>query len=142
MLDTVRTEKSLLCERNGISWTCMSDGHLLDFISPVDLYTLFGNALDNAIEGSLEVPDREQRNVSVTVQNRHGAAFIQVENYFAHPVQLEHGMPRTTKPDPENHGFGISSIRSVAQRYGGTMDISTEDGIFLLSVLIPIPANS
>ncbi|MGM9593006.1 MAG: ATP-binding protein [Candidatus Onthomonas sp.] len=142
VLDTVLTEKSLLCERNGISWTCMADGHLLDFISPVDLYTLFGNALDNAIEGSLEVPDREQRNVAVTVQSRHGAAFIQVENYFAHPIQLEHGMPRTTKPDAENHGFGVSSIRSVAQRYGGTMDISAEDGIFLLSVLIPIPANN
>lgn len=142
VLDTVLTEKSLLCERSGISWTCMADGHLLDFISPVDLYTLFGNALDNAIEGSLEVPNREQRNVSVTVQNRHGAAFIQVENYFAHPIQLEHGMPRTTKPDPENHGFGVGSIRSVTQRYGGTMDISAQDGIFLLSVLIPIPANS
>lgn len=141
VLDTVLTEKSLLCERSGISWTCMADGALLDFISPVDLYTLFGNALDNAIEGSLEVPDREQRNVSVTVQNRHGAAFIQVENYFTHPIQMERGLPRTTKPDAENHGFGVSSIRSITQRYGGTMDISAEDGIFLLSILIPLPAQ-
>lgn len=142
VLDTVLTEKSLLCERQGIAWTCMADGALLDFINPVDLYTLFGNALDNAIEGSLQVPERERRNVSVTVQNRHGAAFIQVENYFTQAIRMERGLPQTSKPDKENHGFGVGSIRSVTQRYGGTMDISTDDGIFVLSVLIPLPSNS
>lgn len=142
ILDAVLTEKSLLCERQGIAWTCMADGALLDFINPVDLYTLFGNALDNAIEGSLQVPERERRNVSVTVQNRHGAAFIQVENYFTQAIRMERGLPQTSKPDKENHGFGVGSIRSVTQRYGGTMDISTDDGIFVLSVLIPLPSNS
>ncbi len=60
VLDTVLTEKSLLCEKNGISWTCMADGGLLDFMQPVDLYTLFGNALDNAIESSQAVDETEQ----------------------------------------------------------------------------------
>ena len=139
VLDTVLTEKSLLCERGQISWTCMADGRLLDFMSPVDLYTLFGNALDNAIEGSRTLQDPEQRNVAVTVQERHGAAFIQVENYFDHPILLEGGLPRTTKEDRGSHGFGLKSIRTVVERYGGTMSVATEDGIFLLSILVPRP---
>lgn len=139
VLDTVLTEKSLLCERGKISWTCMADGHLLDFMSPVDLYTLFGNALDNAIEGSRTVQDPEQRNVAVTVRRRHGAAFIQVENYFDHPIVLEGGLPLTTKGDKDSHGYGLKSIRMIVERYGGTMSVSAEDDIFRLSVLIPQP---
>ena len=141
VLDTVLTEKSLLCERDHISWTCMAQGKLLDFMSPVDIYTLFGNALDNAVEGSCTVRDMARRSVAVTVLNRHGAAFIQIENYFDGALTMENGLPRTTKADERSHGFGIKSIRSIAERYGGTMNISTEDGIFLLSVLIPIPVR-
>ena len=141
VLDTVLTEKSLLCERGEISWTCMADGKLLRFMSPVDLYTLFGNALDNAIESSRTVTDPERRHVSVTVHSRHGAALIQVENYFDHPIRLSGGLPATTKSDAAEHGYGIPSIRDIAQRYGGTMDISAADGLFQLSVLIPVPQS-
>ena len=141
VLDTVLTEKCLLCEQEQISWTCMAEGSLLGFMSPVDLYTLFGNALDNAIEGSRAIREPERRNVAVIVQNRHGAAFIQIENYFDGSVEMEHGLPRTTKEDESSHGFGVKSIRSVAERYGGIMNISAEDGIFLLSILIPLPTG-
>ena len=50
ILDTILTEKSLICENSGIHINCVADGSLLAFMNPVDLYTLFGNALDNAIE--------------------------------------------------------------------------------------------
>ncbi len=142
VLDTVLTEKSLLCERAHISWTCMAQGDLLDFMTPVDIYTLFGNALDNAVEGSCTVRDTARRSVAVTVLNRHGAAFIQIENYFDGVLTIENGLPRTTKTDERSHGFGIKSIQSIAERYGGIMNISTEDGIFLLSILIPIPVQA
>lgn len=141
-LDTVLTEKSLICERNSISWTCMADGELLEFMSPVDLYTLFGNALDNAIEGSRTVKETERRTVAVTVRDRYGAAFIQIENYYGAPVHFEQGLPVTTKQDKINHGYGLKSIRSVAERYGGTMDIVADGKIFLLSILIPRKMSS
>ena len=127
VLDTVLTEKSLICEQSSISWTCMADGEILSFITPVDLYTLFGNALDNAIEASARIPDPECRHVAVTVRKHHGAAFIQVENYCVKPPQFRDGLPLTTKSDVQNHGFGVGSIREIAQRYGGTMDITLRE---------------
>ena len=139
VLDTVLTEKSLLCERRHISCTCMAQGALLDFVSPVDLYTLFGNALDNAIEASEQLPDAEKRHVSVTVQRRLGGAFIQVENYFDHPLAERDGRIVTTKTDAGSHGFGLESIRQIARRYGGTADVAVQDHIFTLSVFLPLP---
>ncbi len=89
---------------------------------------------------SQAVDETEQRTVAVEVRNRHGAAFIQIENYYAQPVRLQDGLPLTTKPDAENHGYGLKSIRSITERYGGVMDIAAEDNIFRLNILIPIPA--
>lgn len=100
-----------------------------------------GNALDNAIESSRMIPNVEHRVVRVTVREAHGAAFIQVENYYDHPIHSAGDELRTTKKDTANHGFGLRSIRAIAERYGGTLDIETQEGKFLLSILIPIPTR-
>lgn len=141
VLDTVLTEKSLLCEHEQIHWTCMAEGAALAFMEPVDLYTLFGNALDNAVESLRQIAQPERRVLAITLQKREDIAFLQIENYFDHPLQFEDGIPRTTKPDSTNHGYGMKSIHQIAACYGGTVDITAENNIFLLSVLLPIPAE-
>lgn len=59
-LDLILTEKSLLCQSEKIALTCTVDGAALDFMSATDIYSFFGNALDNAIEASekLAIPRR------------------------------------------------------------------------------------
>ena len=136
VLDTVLTEKSLICARNQITWTCMADGSGLRSISPVDLYTVLGNALDNAIESSKKL-DVGRRIIRVVVQQVVGGTFIQISNYYDSLVSGSDGHFQTTKEDKENHGFGLTSIEQIVQRYGGTITIETDNGIFHLSILIP-----
>ena len=131
--------KGLICRNEHIAWTCMARGGGLDFISPVDLYTLPCNALDNAIESSRNIADQDRRVILVTVRESHRAVFFQIENYYEQPLSVADGPPRTTKDDAENHRFGLRSIRAITERYDGTMDIETESGRFLLTILIPIP---
>lgn len=45
-LDTILTEKGLTCSSEGITLSVIADGHALDRVSPSDIYSLFGNALD------------------------------------------------------------------------------------------------
>lgn len=139
VLDTVLTEKSLICEKENIQWTCMADGSLLSFMRAVDLYTLFGNAIDNAIESCMQIDDPDRRALSVVVRKESGIVLIQIENYYDHDLNLAGGLPATTKADPDQHGFGLKSIASIAGQYGGVADVKTEDGLFLLSVMIPLP---
>ena len=49
-LDNLLFERSILWDKYHINFTCIADGSQLDFIIPSDIYSLFGNALDNAIE--------------------------------------------------------------------------------------------
>lgn len=138
VLDTVLTEKSLLCEREHITMTCVADGSRLGFLDAVDLYTIFGNALDNAIECALSLAEPEKRVIAVTVYTRSNLLLIQLENYYERPLDFEGGLPATTKEQSGYHGFGMRSIRYTAEKYGGIMTVHTEDNLFILRVSIPM----
>lgn len=138
-LDTILTEKSLVGEREQITLSCIVDGKSLGFMSPTDLYALFGNALDNAFEAVRQIDDPELRNISLLVRVTAGMVSIHMENYYAGTVIFEEGMPQTTKKDRLNHGFGTKSMRIIVGRYGGTMTMGTDDETFYLNILIPIP---
>ena len=137
-LDTILTEKGLVCERRGITLTCIANGTALGFMAPADLYAFFGNALDNAIEAAGALEDPTRRTISVVVRRTMGAASIHVENYFAGELRFStDGLPATTKADRTAHGFGVRSMRQIAERYGGTFSADAADGVFRLDVIIP-----
>lgn len=131
ILDTVLTEKSLICTQHEIALSCIADGKQLAFMDPVDLYTLVGNALDNAIEAVLPLPPAE-RIIRLRVQERAGLIFLQIENPYAGTMEMQDGLPLTHKADKQNHGFGLKSIQDVGKRYHGLLNLKTEDRLFIL----------
>lgn len=139
VLDTVLTEKSLYCGAHQITMTCMADGRRLSFLDDVDVYTIFGNAIDNAIESVSGLTDPEKRAIAVSVWSKSGLLLIQFENYYEKELRFENGIPATTKADKNDHGFGIRSIGYTVKKYGGHLTISAEDHLFLLSISIPLP---
>lgn len=136
-LDIVLTEKSLLCESRKINFTCIVDQAKLSFMDAVDIHSLFGNALDNAIEAVARVEDEEKRIISLNVQGRDKLMKICIENYCETPVPLRDGLPATTKEDNGYHGFGLKSIQLIAEKYGGNLTIDQSPGRFSLNILIP-----
>lgn len=117
--------------------TCLADGHSMEFMNPIDLYTVFGNAVDNAIEAVKKLEDGRQRIVAVSIFRKDALTILQIENYYSGELQREDGKIRTSKSDKAYHGFGLKSIQSIIRKYGGTMTIHTEDGIFILSIIFP-----
>ncbi len=138
MLDTILTQKNHICVDNNILFTCVIDGTLLGFMDPVDLYTLFGNMMDNAIEAVLKLPG-EIRSISLSVSSQNGMIFIKEENPFKDMVK-RNGRYLTTKKDRHNHGYGITSMEIVAEKYGGIINSSSENNLFSLSIGIPFQA--
>lgn len=138
-LDTILTEKSLLCRNDQITLAVIADGKALAFLETSEIYSLFGNALDNAIEAVRPLEDRERRVISLNVFRRNDFVVIAMENYFEGERTLADGLPQTTKADKASHGFGTRSIRRIAEKHGGTVTISAKDGVFKLSVLLASP---
>ncbi len=142
VLDTLLSAKSLQCQKQGISLTCVADGSELSFMHPMDLSALFGNALDNAIEGVCKLEDAEKRLIHVSVARQKQFLRIRVENCYQGELAYENGMPATTKQNKRYHGFGLKSIRDVVAKYDGSMTIAAQDGWFELRILFPVPAEA
>ena len=139
VLDTVLTEKSLYCEANGIQAHRVAGGSLLSFMDPVDLYTIFGNALDNAIESVRDSEDREKRIIDVLVYAEKQMLVIQIINPVSGELRFDReGLPMSTKVNDGYHGFGLKSIRHTVKRYGGFLTVKVENGCFYLQILLPV----
>lgn len=138
VLDTVLTGKSLYCARHGIRLTCVADGTLLRFMDVMDLCSLFGNLLDNAIECELGIPDREKRMVHLEVYARKGLLVVACENYCERAPVFQDGLPQSTKGDGAYHGYGTKSVRRTAEKYGGGVTMTVQESWFQASVVIPL----
>lgn len=139
VLDVILTTKERTCADRGITFTAVADGSLLSGMSSMDIASLFGNALDNAIEATSKLPKREQRLIKLALYEQNRFIVIRVENYYDSRLKKDaEGNLRTTKRDDQHrHGFGVKSIRHIAQQYGGEVTIRTEDHWFVLTALIP-----
>ncbi|MDD3252769.1 MAG: ATP-binding protein [Lachnospiraceae bacterium] len=138
VLDTVLTEKSLICTANNIRINCIADGRRMDVLDPVDVYTVFGNALDNAIESVKCLSNCEKRLIDVVVFMEKKFLFINIMNPIESKLKFEDGIPLSTKIKNGYHGFGLKSIRHTVEKYEGYMKVVTENQIFSLRILIPI----
>ena len=135
LLNVFVMDKSLYCEQNGITLSCMVDGSKLGFMEAGDLYCLFGNILDNALESVVKIQERQKRVVNLSVKAVNNMLFIQSDNYYTGELEFEEGLPQTTKEDADWHGFGLKSIKMIVQKYGGELSMHAEDGVFHLSIL-------
>ncbi len=147
VLDVILTTKSLQCQKKNITLNAMVDGDLLADIHVKDICSLFGNILDNAIEATQQVEDLEKRLITMSVRSRNQFIIVECENYSdATNVRLRdrqrkrifrsNNLPQTSKADNVKHGFGLKSINQVAEKYGGAMNCSYEDGWFKVKVLL------
>ena len=141
-LNTILAEKGLFCQEKDIDFQCSVDDVDLSFIRLTDLYTILGNAIDNAIEYVQDQEDPNMRSISLRISSRNRFIGIQVTNPYAGKPLPSDVLPDTGKADKADHGFGMRSIRYLAEKYGGTMEFSTEGGLFTLQVvLLQLPAN-
>ena len=132
-LDIIFTEKSLLCYKNNIRFTCIADGKLLSFMDDVDAYSLFGNLVDNAIEALKD--EAQKRVISLIIKGQGDFVSISIQNFFSKKLHFENGLPITTKKDKNYHGYGMKSIKMICEKYNGTLSINTNDNIFSVNIL-------
>lgn len=142
-LDTLITERNFYCSRRGIRMSCMLRGCDWNAIDVVDLFTMLGNALDNACEYVEQFDDPDKRVVSLTAQQHGQLIVISVDNHYEGPKGprttsaisfSSDGLPITTKTDKASHGLGLKSIRRIARQYGGDIQVSAIPPIFTLQI--------
>lgn len=132
-LDVILQEKSLICKDNEISFNCIIDGAAMGFMRESDIYSLFGNIVDNAIEATRNVTNPSKRVITLKISKVAGGVFAYEENPFSGEIYFKDGLPASPK-DHDYHGFGMKSIKMISDAYYGTMDISAKNGLFSIGI--------
>jgi len=136
-LDVLLTENSLRCSEKGITLTFTGNGEDLSFMSATDVYSLFGNAISNAVEAVDQLDDPEKKVVDILTEKRGNLVNITFSNFFKGELEVVNGLPKTSKTEEQGfHGFGMRSMQLMAEKYGGSLTARTEGDLFVLTVYL------
>lgn len=133
--DLVLKEKSLAFTNDRIRFTCFLDAGKINYIPKESLYSIFENAISNAIEAVKKLPE-EKRIISVTGNDYGDYLSIHFENFCSPDEKAELGI--TSNQDKINHGFGLKSIKINVEENGGRFSVKKEGDIFSLDLLFRI----
>ena len=137
VLDVVLGEKRAVSMRRGIELTTFVDGKPLGFMEELDIYSLVGNALNNAIDAASRLPKGEGY-IILTTSAEEGIVTIHVENPYSGELVMENHLPKSQR-DERYHGFGMKSMERIVKKYNGTLAVKAENGVFCLDIILFAP---
>lgn len=141
-LDLILSEKTLQCQRENIQLICSANGTILHFIKSYHLYSLLGNAIDNAIECLRKLDDAPSKEIILSISRQGKMCVIKISNYAPVPVDFQDGLPVSNKDNSTEHGYGTKSMRNIVAQYNGFINFYQEDNSFVVLVIIPIPETN
>ena len=128
VLDVVLTEKSLLCESRGIQLNAVANGSCLGFFEAGDLYAMFANALDHAVESAVQVSRPECRVIDLLVCVRQGFVVVNIISPLRPPEQQA----------SRSAQYELKVIRRIVQKYKGTLTLEEQGEFFAEKIIFPL----
>ena len=119
----------------------MANAEKLNFISTIDIVSIFSNAIDNAIDSLKLVEDNNKRLLKLAIVEEKGFIIIKMENYYETQIKIDKGRFLTTKLDDTYHGYGIRSMQYAVEKYNGMLTIDTKNNWFTVVIAIPLPTQ-
>ena len=134
-LDIIIRDKARQAKEDQVDFSAVIHFEQGEFLEPIDISTIFGNALDNALEASRKLPP-EQRLITVKAECMRDMLSVVVENNC---LPDEAGYEKTSKEDKFLHGFGIRNIKQAVEKYSGQCLVRQGNDCFQLKILLPLP---
>ncbi len=135
ILDIVLNDKMDACRRQGISFHIAADGIDMEYMKPVDITTVFGNLLDNAMEACAGVEDG---NIELNIKPFNGLIYVCLSNTFAGKIKTD-GKGRPVSGKGKGHGIGLENVEKVLEKYNGSIKYSVAKNIFTVEVMFNRP---
>lgn len=134
ILDLLLMNKSKVCKEKGINFKYDLTVQNLSGLNALDIISVFGNVIDNAIEACEKNSVKEIR---LKTWEANGCIFIEVINPV-NEIIVKHSKFMTTKKNKEHHGLGLTCLNEALKRYGGTCKIYVEEKLFNVIICIPL----
>ncbi|MCH5296343.1 MAG: sensor histidine kinase [Ruminococcus sp.] len=134
VLNYIINSKLEYAQQNGIQFKAEIENLLFAKMGSVDFSAVLSNALDNAIEASMQIAEKF---IYVSILKKRGYDTITVKNKIEKSVLEENPDLISTKAESETHGYGVKQIKSITEKYDGIVDIYEDEGMFCINIMIP-----
>ncbi len=101
----------------------------------MELCRILADGLENACD-ALKKLEPGKREVSVHMRYRREYLLIRIKNRCPDDLHVAWGGTAPTSKTEPGHGFGLPAIQEAAGRLDGEMFCYTEDGYFILDVMV------
>lgn len=128
--DTVLSAYASRCGQNDIEFDADVRLKETEGVSDYDLVTILANILENAVNGCMEA--KGKRKVEISIGPKENKLLIECKNTCAFDILFENDLPK----NKEREGIGVESILSASAKYGGVVDFSASDGVFVCQVIL------
>lgn len=134
LLDVILNRYVLECQKRGLAFEYNVKVCNLRDVEDMDLVTILGNLLDNAIEAAEK---SQEKTVYLETSLRNAYQVIVIQNSSL-PPRESYGRLQTSKPDRSMHGFGLKSVAKCLKKYNGDLhwDYDEDDHVFTMTVMI------
>lgn len=137
ILSIVMSQKITAAESQGIEVLTDIEDVGFTFMNDLDITAIFANLWDNAIEACAGCTSKR---ISVNIETRNSFVLINFTNSFSGVVDKTGNNYNTTK---EGHsGVGLTIIRSTVEKYGGLVNIESDNTDFTVEITLPVPLGS
>lgn len=135
ILNVIIDDKLDYCKKNHILFKIDIQEIEIGFMEPIDITTVFGNLLDNAVE-ACEKAEVKQMKLEILPFN--GLIFVRLSNTFSGKIVWD-GSGKPISNRGEQHGIGLENVEKVLKKYNGTIQLSVQENIFVAEIIISQP---
>lgn len=141
VLDALLAENASRAEKNGVVFDVyVEQGTDLSNISDMDMISMMGNLLDNAVTAAVGKGENSTVKVRIFMQNDGRICVVKIVNDFEGILLEQDGRLRSTKNDGGIHGIGMSSVNRTAEKYDGYLEYFVENEKFVSVLILPVTA--
>lgn len=105
-------------------------------IERYDLSVALGNLLDNAIEACKKIRNLDDRYIDVNIFMTDTALVLNILN-SAEGINTILKL-KSDKPDKVRHGYGLSNVNRISEKYGGSFTVERKESKFEATIVLPL----
>lgn len=113
-----------------------------DFVHPLDICTIFGNVIDNAIE-AVQLLEKDRRIIQIKGCSVEDMFLFRIKNYYSNSIEIKNNQLVSNKENGEMRGLGLKAIRAALVKYDGILNLDYENSdTFTVNIAIPLKEAS
>ena len=131
ILNILLTDKNAVMQEKGIHSDIKIDNVELSYIEPIDITTIFGNLLDNAIEAAANVDG--EKYIFIKISAYHKMTVVHIENSCG-KVKWKKRMPVSDKG--KGRGIGLLNVKQSIDKYDGDLQLKQDGNRFVADLFL------